>query len=279
MKRFLCIIIRRRTSHEHPEAGTADGPQNPDHLVPLAGWGIKPVYAALPIHCQSTGGLPKVFESFPIEFRQAFGVADLELASILSFYQFALMYVLLAGAIQAMNMGVSVISAEVREKTGDFLFVKPVSRNRIVAMKILAVLIQILITNAVVFTASLVMVTLLSRESYDLELFTLFTMSLLFIQIFFASLGLFVSVFLRRIRTVLPISMGVVFIFYIIHLLNETLKDEKLGLISPFDYFNLSEISKNMNYDSLNLLLWFVLVGIFIFLTFKLFARKDLPSI
>jgi ABC-2 type transport system permease protein len=73
--------------------------------------------------------------------------------------------------------------------------------------------------------------------------------------------------------------MGVVFIFYIIHLLNETLKDEKLELISPFDYFNLSEISKNMNYDSLNLLLWFVLVGVFIFLTFKLFARKDLPSI
>ena len=216
---------------------------------------------------------------FPIEFQQAFGVADLELASILSFYQFALMYVLLAGAIQAMNMGVSILSAEVREKTGDFLFVKPVSRNRVVAMKILAVLVQILITNAVVFTASLLMVTLLSDTAYNLKLFTLFTLSLLFIQIFFASLGLFVSVFLRRIRTVLPISMGVVFIFYIIHLLNETLNDDKLGLVSPFDYFNLTEISMNMNYDSLYLLLWFVLVGLFTFLTFKLFARKDLPSI
>lgn len=221
----------------------------------------------------------KVFESFPLEFQQAFGVADLELASILSFYQFALMYVLLAGAIQAMNMGVSIISVEVREKTGDFLFVKPVSRNRVVSMKILAVLVQILITNTIFFTAALILVTLLSTTSYNVKLFTLVTLSLLFIQIFFASLGLFVSVFLRRIRTVLPISMGVVFIFYIIHLLNETLKDEKLGLVSPFDYFNLSEISKNMNYDSLNLLLWFVLVGVFIFLTFKLFARKDLPSI
>ncbi|MEA4804806.1 ABC transporter permease subunit [Acetobacterium wieringae] len=221
----------------------------------------------------------RVFESFPIEFQQAFGVADLELVSILSFYQFALMYVLLAGAIQAMNMGVSILSAEVREKTGDFLFVKPVSRNRVVAMKILAVLVQILITNAVVFTASLLMVTLLSDTAYNLKLFTLFTLSLLFIQIFFASLGLFVSVFLRRIRTVLPISMGVVFIFYIIHLLNETLNDDKLGLVSPFDYFNLTEISMNMNYDSLYLLLWFVLVGLFTFLTFKLFARKDLPSI
>lgn len=221
----------------------------------------------------------KVFKSFPIQFQQAFGIADLELSSILSFYQFALMYILLAGAIQAMNMGVAIISSEVREKTADFLFVKPVSRNRVVSMKILAVLVQILITNAAVFLAALIIVTLLSTDSYSFELFTLFTLSLLFIQIFFASLGIFVSVFLKRVRTVLPISMGIVFIFYIIHLLNETLKDTKLGLISPFDYFNLAEIYKNMNYDSLNLLLWFVLVGVFIFLSFLLFGRKDLPTI
>jgi len=221
----------------------------------------------------------KVFHSLPIEFQQAAGVADLDLSSILSFYQFALTYVLLAGAIQAMNLGVSVISAEVREKTGDFLFVKPVSRNRVISMKILAVLVQILITNAVVFTTALILVTVLGTESYDFKLFTLVTLSLLFLQVFFVSLGLFVSVFLRRIRTVLPISIGVVIIFYIIHLLNETLKDVTLGLVSPFDYFNLSEITKSMNYDSLNLLLWFVLVGLFIFLTYKLFARKDLPSI
>lgn len=221
----------------------------------------------------------KVFDSFPIEFQQAFGINDVNLGSILGYYQFAFAYVLLAGAVQAMNLGVSVISSEVREKTGDFLFVKPITRNRVVSMKILAVLIQILITNAFVFLSALLTVTLLSTDTYDVELFVLITVSLLFIQIFFASLGLFISVFLRRIRTVLPISMGVVFIFYIIHLLNETLRNDKLGLISPFGYFDLSEISRNMNYDSLYLLLWFVLVGLFIFLTFKLFARKDLPSI
>ncbi|MBC3889209.1 ABC transporter permease subunit [Acetobacterium paludosum] len=221
----------------------------------------------------------KVFKSFPIEFQRALGIADLQLNTILSYYQFPFTYILLAGAVQAMNMGVAVISSEIREKTGDFLFVKPVTRNRIISMKIMAVLVQILITNAFVFVAALITVSILSAEPYNVKLFVLITSSLLFIQIFFASLGLFVSAFLRRIRTVLPISMGVVFIFYIVFLLNETLKDDKLGLISPFGYFDLSELSKTMNYDSLYLLLWFVLVGLFIFLTFRLFARKDLPSI
>jgi ABC-2 type transport system permease protein len=221
----------------------------------------------------------KVFNSFPLQFQQAFGLENLNIANILGFYQFVFTYILLAGAIQAMNLGVSIISAEVREKTGDFLFVKPVTRNRVVSMKILAVLIEILVTNGVVFVGALITVALLSENSFDLKLFMLLTLSLLFIQIFFASLGLFISVFLRRIRTVLPISMGVVFIFYIVYLLNETIKDEKLGLISPFGYFKLSDIARTMNYDSPSLLLWFFLVGLFIFLTYRLFAKKDLPSI
>jgi len=70
-----------------------------------------------------------------------------------------------------------------------------------------------------------------------------------------------------------------VFLFYIIFLLNETLKDVKLGYISPFDYFALSAISKNMSYDSVYLVLWTFLVFLFVYLTFHVFGKKDLPSI
>jgi len=64
----------------------------------------------------------KIFNSFPIEFQRALGVANLEFGGVLSFYTFTLTYILLAGAVQAMNLGVSVLSAEVRDKTGDFIF-------------------------------------------------------------------------------------------------------------------------------------------------------------
>ena len=224
-------------------------------------------------------GFQKIFESFPLEFQKALGFDTLDLTNILSFYQFPFTYILVAGAVQAMNLGVSILSSEVREKTGDFIFVKPVTRHTIVSMKMLAILIQILITNIFIFLTALLTISLLSENGYNLKLFTLLTTSLFFIQIFFASFGLFISVFIKRIRSVLPISMGVVFLFYIIYLLNETLDDWTLKLISPFSYFNLSGIARDMNYDSLYLFLWFILVSLFIFLTFKLFSRKDLPSI
>jgi len=221
----------------------------------------------------------RVFNSFPIEFKRALGLTNFELGGVLSFYAFALTYILLAGAVQAMNLGVSVLSAEVRAKTGDFLFVKPVSRIRVVSMKMLAVLIQILITNAVFFLASWLILNQLSPTSFNTELFVLLTGTLFFIQIFFASFGFFISVFLKRIKTVLPISMGVVFLFYILFLLNQTLKDVKLSYISPFGYFDLSQISKNMSYDSPYVLLWGIFVALFVYLTYELFVKKDLPSI
>ena len=221
----------------------------------------------------------KVFNSFPIEFQRALGVENLNIGNVLGYYTFTMTYILLAGAVQAMNLGVSVLSSEVRDKTGDFLFVKPVSRSRIISMKMLAVFVQILITNAVFFLASWIILNMLTTNSFDVKLFWLLTGTLFFIQIFFASFGFFISVFLRRIKTVLPISMGVVFLFYIIFLLNETLKDVKLGYISPFDYFALSAISKNMSYDSVYLVLWTFLVFLFVYLTFHVFGKKDLPSI
>lgn len=221
----------------------------------------------------------KVFNSFPIEFQRALGLNSLDFGGILSFYTFSLTYILLAGAVQAMNLGVSVLSAEVRDKTGDFLFVKPVSRRRIIAMKMLAVFIQIVITNAVFFVASWFIVSLISTSGFDVQLFVLLTVTLFFIQLFFASFGFFISGFLKRIKTVLPISMGVVFLFYILFLLNQTLKDVKLSYISPFSYFELSVISKNMSYDGPFVLLWTFFVALFVYLTFELFVKKDLPSI
>jgi len=221
----------------------------------------------------------KVFNSFPIEFRRAVGADNLNLDTIMGFYPFVMTYILLAGAVQAMNLGVSVLSSEVREKTGDFLFVKPVSRFRIVSMKMLAVFIQIVITNAVFLMASWLILETINTTNYNTELFLLFTGALFFIQIFFASLGFFISVFLRRIKTVLPISLGVVFLFYVLFLLNQTLNDVKLSYLSPFGYFDLAAISKNMSYDSVYLVVWTFLVVLFVYLTFYVFAKKDLPSI
>ncbi len=232
-----------------------------------------------PMIADQAAEFQKVFDSFPEAFRKALGLTTTSLGDVLGYYSFAFLYIVLAGAVQAMTMGVTVLSAEVRDKTGDFLFVKPVKRSRIITMKILAVLVQIGIVNALMCIASWLILSFVTDKPFDRVLFLLLTGSLLFIQLFFASFGLAVSVFLKRIRTVLPISMGVVFLFYIIFLLNQTLEDEKLAWLSPFGYFDLAYISQHVQYQEKFLLAWVVLIVTCIFFTYKVFTKKDLPSI
>jgi len=232
-----------------------------------------------PMIADQAAEFQKVFESFPEAFRKAFGLTTMNLGDVLGYYSFAFLYIVLAGAVQAMNLGVTVLSAEVRDKTGDFLFVKPVKRTRIITMKIIAVLVQIGVVNVVMCVTSWLILSFVSDKPFDMLLYLLLTGSLMFVQLFFASFGLAVSVFLKRIRTVLPISMGVVFLFYIIFLLNQTLEDEKLGWLSPFGYFDLAYISQHVQYQGKFLLAWIVLIATFIFFTYKVFTKKDLPSL
>ncbi|WKY47845.1 ABC transporter permease subunit [Eubacteriaceae bacterium ES3] len=221
----------------------------------------------------------KVFDSFPAAFQAALKLDAITIDSIMGYYQFAFSFILLGGAIQAMNLGVAIISQEVRMKTGDFLFVKPITRNRAVTMKMLTALILIAITNIFYNISSVIILTVIDSQSFDLKTFLLMNGSLLFIQLFFVSLGLFLSTFLKRIRTVLPVSLGAVFFFYVISMIQETVDDPKLRLISPFDYFNLEEIMERMEYNASYLLLWLALTVIFVLGTYWLFKRKDLPAI
>ncbi len=225
----------------------------------------------------------ELLKSFPAELVKALGVSNISMGGILGFYSFIMIYVLLAGSIQAMNLGVSVLSAEVRDKTADFLYAKPVSRQKVICMKIAAVFIQIAVTNIVFGLTSWLFLlwinSSISKNPVDFRLFVLLTGPLLLLQILFASLGLLVSALLRRIRTVLPISMGVVFFFYILYVLNQTLDNATLAYLSPFSYFELADILADGAYEINYLVTMILLTSVFIFFANRSYLRKDLPSI
>jgi ABC-2 type transport system permease protein len=182
-----------------------------------------------------------------------------------------------------MNLGVATLSAEVRDKTADFLYAKPVSRPMIITQKILAVLSQIILTNLCFAAGTWFIIQMAirgtSQGTIDFRLYLLLTGTLLLLQIFFVAIGLIVSAFIRRIRTVLPVSMGVVFFFYILYLLNETMKNEKLAFLSPCTYFELARILETEAYELKFVVTFAVLVMVFIGATYGIYMKKDLPSI
>ena len=226
----------------------------------------------------------RLLDNFPKELVQAFGIEMMTLGSITGFYAFILTYILMAASIQALGLGISTFSAEVRDKTADFLYAKPVSRNGILAQKALAVLVQVVVTNLVYLSVTYLILTAINAavtpdNPLDTGTFLLLGGSMFMLQAIFASMGLLISSFLKRIRTVLPISMGVVFFFYFLSVLNDTLEVEELAYLTPFAYFDRSSILTDGMYETRFVLLTIVLVAVFTVLAWRLFSKKDLPAI
>ena len=96
----------------------------------------------------------KIMEGYPEAIRNALGVNLGNFFTILGFYCFPLSFITLCGAIQAMNLGTSIVSKEVREKTADFLLTKPVTRTTVLTAKLLAAFVSLVITNIVYLAAA-----------------------------------------------------------------------------------------------------------------------------
>lgn len=217
----------------------------------------------------------RLLSGYPASVRAALGISIDNIATLLGFYSMVFSFITLLGAIQAMNLGVSILSKEARERTADFLLVKPVSRQAIVSAKFLAALTILLITNIFYYFAVSVFASFI-KTAYSVKLFFLINLTLLFIQLIFLAIGLVISVFFTRLKSVLPLSLGVVFGFYIIGALIATGKSQWERFISPFKYFDVNFIMKNAGFEVSYLITGAVIVVLAIAASYVIYAQKDI---
>lgn len=218
-----------------------------------------------------------LLSNYPAAVRAMLGINLDYISSVLGFYSMVFSFIALCGAIQAMNIGISILSKESRERTADFLLVKPVSRSTVVTAKLLAAFTAIIITNAVFNSISLLMANAVKLSDFDWKPMIMINLTLFFIQIIFLAIGFVVSVFFKKLKPVLPISLGVVFGLYMIGaLIAAGKKDDAARFISPFQYFDLSYIIKNTAYEVSYLVAGAVIVVAAIFVSYVIFNRKDL---
>lgn len=220
-----------------------------------------------------------MMENFPPALRAAFGIVTDSFTSTLGFYGFALTYAHLFAAIQAMNLGVGILSKEERERTADFLLTKPVSRTKILVSKLMYSLTAFLITLTTFWVITFSLISIFSEGDFDIAKFSLINISLLFLQLIFFTIGLVISVFSRKIKSVLSVSLGLVFGFFAISAFAVTSTDDKLRFFSPFQYFKTEYIVKNGNYEIPFAVLGAVIVVVGIALTFVMYKRRDIHSV
>lgn len=202
------------------------------------------------------------------------------ITSILGFYSMIFSFILLCGAIQAMNYGLSILSKESRERTADFLLVKPVSRTSIVSAKLLAAVTMILATNAFFLAAAFLIANLVKTADYSIKLLFMINLTLLFVQLILFAIGMAVSVFFQKIKTVIPLSLGIVFGFYLVGAVFATGEHAQAErYLSPFRYFDITYIIQNAGYEVPYMVTGAVIIAAAIAVSYIVYVKKDIHAV
>jgi ABC-2 type transport system permease protein len=223
--------------------------------------------------------LNETLANFPEELLMAFGMDTMDLSSILGFYGVIFLIVQICLAIQASNYGFSILSVEERDLTADFLMAKPVGRNKVLTSKFLAALTGLTITNAVVWISSFIAIDV-NREGrpYDQDALILLLLSIVVFQLFFLTLGMFISMLVKRVRSVTPFSMGLAFGMYVLSAFGSMLGEAKLEIITPFTHFEPNSILNSGEYDLPLALISVSVIIISIIGSYVLYNKRNMAS-
>jgi ABC-2 type transport system permease protein len=222
----------------------------------------------------------KLMKNYPEELLKAFGMSGgLSLSSVLGYFSFVFAFVQLCIAIQSANYGFHMLSVEERELTADFLMTKPVSRSRIIVSKILAAFTGLTITNFFIWVGSYgSIIAFNDGNSYDTRNLILVLLTTTFFQLFFLSVGMVISVSVKKVRSVLTFSMALSFGMYILNALRSILGGEILGIISPFYHFEPGYILKNGHYDIPMVSISIAVVILSIIGSYILYIKRNIHS-
>lgn len=221
-------------------------------------------------------GVSKIFASMGA-FTAAFGMDRIDFGSLKGFYAIECGNVVgLGGAFFAALCGASVLSKEEKEHTAEFLLTHPVSRQRIVTEKLLAVLAQILILNVIVFAISAGSIALIGEMLPWKELALLhFTFLLLQIELAVICFGISAL----AVRSSMAIGLGIAAMMYFLNLVaNISDSAAFLRYITPFSYAEGSEIMAggSLRMDLICLGILYTIIGGAV--AYWKYCRKDIQA-
>jgi hypothetical protein len=220
-----------------------------------------------------------LLQNYPESVLKAFGIALDNITSFIGFYSYIFLYVVLCGSIQAMNLGTSVISKEVRAKTADFLLTKPVSRKQIFTAKLTAILTALVVTNVFYMAVASAMARIVSSAPYDHKIFFMINITLLFVQLLFLALGVLISVILPKVRSVLSITLTVVLGLFTLNMFSSVLGEETVRYITPFKYYDTAYIIKNSSYEISFIITEIIFVVLSILISLFIYSKKDIHAV
>lgn len=223
------------------------------------------------------GDMDSVTEMFSSmgSFSAAFGMDVVNFGSPTGFYAVECGNILgLGGAFFAALCAVPALAKEEKEHTAEFLLTHPISRGYIVSNKLLAVLLQIVAMNILIFGISVASMLVIG-ETIPWEEIILLHFAYFLLQIEIAGICFGISAFLRK--NSLGIGLGIATVMYFLNIIaNITESAEFLKYITPFGYAEGSDILSNLSIDAELVIIGMLYMVVGVIAAYVKYSKKDI---
>ena len=201
-----------------------------------------------PIYSDSIDQIMIVMQSFPKEFLAAFGFS-MDMFSFAGFYAFSFTYLTLLGVMFSCTVTLQIFAREKRSRCQEFLYAKPVTRQKMFMEKLAAVLSLLLVSNGIMVGWAAA-VTVLAGENDLVGKIILASLSVFCTELLFMAFAILYSVQARKIRTISGAAMAFAFAGFILSALSSLIDKVEMRYIAPFKYFDPFQAVMNGTYES-----------------------------
>ncbi|MCB2297964.1 ABC transporter permease subunit [Clostridium tagluense] len=205
------------------------------------------------------------------------GIGTLDLSKASGYYGVLFLYLVLMATIHAAMLGADIISKEERDKTAEFLLVKPISRNKIVTSKLLAATMNILIFNVITLVSSIIIVGKYSKGEAVSADIVILMMGMLILQLMFMLIGTAIAAVSKNPKTATSISTAILLITFILSIaIDINSKLQNLKYLTPFKYFEAKNLMNGGGFQWSFVILSIIIILVMLCITYVFYKKRDL---
>jgi len=231
-------------------------------------------YAGMEASEQSINTL---MNQLPKPIQSILGLGAFDLTKALGYYGLLFAYLAIMATIHASMLGADIISKEERDKTSEFLFVKPISRSKIITSKLLAALLNIIVFNLVTLFSSLIIVGYYAKgEAITNDILTLMA-GMFILQLMFLFIGTGIAAISKRPKVAASFATGILLFTFILSIaidMNDRLAN--LKYLTPFKYFDAKNLIDGRGLDPFFVTISGVIIVIMFVSTYIFYNKRDL---
>ncbi len=230
------------------------------------------------VSAESSNSLSSITNVFPPTLQALFGMSNLNIGTLIGYFGILYLYFALMGCIYSGLLGAGIVAKEERDKTSEFLYTRPVSRNQALAAKVAVGLFNSFFLWLVIAVSSIIGVAVTNNYNFALSGQVMQMMwGILLMQIFFFCLGMFFAGLFRRPKlTTTAITGAIVGAYFLAAFADLNEHVNWLRFFTPFRWFSAPSIINTGHVAVGYTLIAIVFSLIFIILGFALFDKRDI---